>query len=397
MIRKRILMLLFGVSCILSTYAQEDNGMYNYTYDKQFYYKLDRHDIDEQLENNFKSIDSILSKLRYLKDVGASNIRLHIVGSASLEAPDDYNAKLAMRRSHRLVEYLKRFKVTEDVDVHADDGVYDWTVLSNRVKNEDFPEKEKLQEILATPSNRISIGERKKRIMGLANGDTYRHISARHFKYMRYANMHITAFVPQQAQTIEHRIDTVTLHDTITITIQPQKKRSHKGMFAIRTNLLYDAVAIPNIGVDVYLSRHISLGVNWMYSWWKTDKTHKYWRTYGGDVHADYWLDPTLRWSGHHVGVYGQMVTYDFEWNGRGYQGPKWSWGGGISYGYSFWLSRHFSLDCNIGVGYLSGKLYEYTPGYNTDPKYYKEKERTLNWFGPTKAEVSLIWKIGKE
>lgn len=387
-------MLLLGVLCILSAYAQEDNGTYNYTYDKQFYYKLDKYNIDEQLEDNYNSVDSILSKLRELKQRGASNIRLHIVGSASLEAPDEYNAKLAMRRSHGLVNHLKRFQITTGVDVHADDGVYDWTVLAERVRNEYCPEREKLQEILAIPSSRISIGERKKRIMELANGETYRHISARYFKYMRYANMHITAFVPQQ--TTIHTTDTVVLHDTITRTIQPQKF-PYKGMFAIRTNLLYDAAAVPNIGVDIYLSRNISLGVNWMYSWWKTDKTHKYWRTYGGDVHADYWFDPTLLWSGHHVGLYGQMVTYDFEWKGRGYQGRKWTWGGGISYGYSFWLSRHLSLDCNIGVGYVTGKMYEYTPGYNNDPKYYLEKERTLNWFGPTKAEVSLIWKIGKE
>lgn len=386
--------MLFGVLYAMLNYAQDHSGSFNFTYDKQFYYKLDKYDIDEQLDGNYASVDSILSKLNYLKSIGASNIQLHIVGSASLEASDDYNARLAMRRSHGLVNHLNRFKVTEGIDVHADDGVYDWTVLANRVRNDNCPEREQLLDILAIPGNRISIAERKKRIETLANGATYRHIYSRHFRYMRYANMHITASVPQT--TVQ--TDTVYVHDTTVVrTPVAVQKFPYKGMFAIRTNLLYDAAAIPNIGVDIYVSKNISLGVNWMYSWWKTDRSHMYWRTYGGDLHADYWFDPTLLWSGHHVGLYAQMLTYDFEWKGTGYQGPKWTWGGGLSYGYSFWLSRHLSLDCNIGVGYVTGKMYEYTPGLNDDKKYYIDNEKTLRWFGPTKAEVSLIWKIGKE
>lgn len=58
----------------------------------------------------------------------------------------------------------------------------------------------------------------------------------------------------------------------------------------ISTNMLYDAVAVPNIGVEFYLGRSWSIGANWMYAWWKTDRSHWYWRTYGGDIYLRRWF-----------------------------------------------------------------------------------------------------------
>lgn len=35
------------------------------------------------------------------------------------------------------------------------------------------------------------------------------------------------------------------------------------------------------------------------------------------------------------MGLYGQMLTYDIEFGNRGYQGGRWSYAAGLSYGYS--------------------------------------------------------------
>ena len=48
--------------------------------------------------------------------------------------------------------------------------------------------------------------------------------------------------------------------------------------------MLYDALLVPNIGVEFYLGKDWSMSANWMYAWWKTDRRHWYWRTYGGDI-----------------------------------------------------------------------------------------------------------------
>ena len=149
---------------------------------------------------------------------------------------------------------------------------------------------------------------------------------------------------------------------------------------SVSTNALYDLLLIPNIGAETYLGKDWSLDANWHYAWWKTDKRHRYWRTYGGDLAIRKWFGKASKikpLTGHHVGLYGQILTYDFEWGGRGYLADKWSWAAGIEYGYSLPIARRLNLDFNIGLGYV----------------WQATKNR--QFFGPTKAEVSLVWLIG--
>ena len=98
--------------------------------------------------------------------------------------------------------------------------------------------------------------------------------------------------------------------------------------------------------------------------------------------------------------MYGGAITYDFEFGGKGYMGGKpghnlWdrcNWFGGIEYGYSLPIARRLNIDFTIVLGYLGGKLLEYEP---EDGHYVWQKTKRIHWFGPTKAEVSLVWLIG--
>ena len=64
---------------------------------------------------------------------------------------------------------------------------------------------------------------------------------------------------------------------------------------SVKTNMLYDAALIPNIGIEFYLGKGASIGANWMYAWWSKDSSHRYWRTYGGDIHLRLWLGKKSR------------------------------------------------------------------------------------------------------
>ncbi len=95
---------------------------------------------------------------------------------------------------------------------------------------------------------------------------------------------------------------------------------------AVKTNLLYDALLVPNAGVEFYLGKGFSASGSWMYAWWKKNRRHRYWRIYGGELAIrKYFCRPEggSPLSGHHLGVYGQILTYDFETGGRGYMGGK--------------------------------------------------------------------------
>lgn len=168
-----------------------------------------------------------------------------------------------------------------------------------------------------------------------------------------------------------------------------------RPVVAVKTNLLYDAGLIPNVGVEVPLGRGWSIGAEWMYAWWGGRAHDRYWRTYGGDLEVRRYFGRRASerlLSGHHLGVYGQMTTYDFALGGRGYLNDRWSWGVGVEYGYSLPIGRRLNLDFGIGIGYLGGKYETYDP---QDGHYVWQRTRHLRWVGPTKAEVSLVWLIG--
>lgn len=165
---------------------------------------------------------------------------------------------------------------------------------------------------------------------------------------------------------------------------------------AAKTNMLYDLAIVPNIGLEFYLGKNFSVVGNWMYSWWKSDPKAWYWRTYGGDLAFRYWFGKAAEekpLTGHHVGLYGQIVTYDFETGGRGYLGDRWSYGGGVEYGYSLPIAKRLNIDFNLGVGYLGGEYKEYLP---IDGHYVWQATKHRHWFGPTKLEISLTWLLGR-
>jgi opacity protein-like surface antigen len=189
--------------------------------------------------------------------------------------------------------------------------------------------------------------------------------------------------------------DTVQATDTVQVS---ENGRTRKPFYiSVRSNMLYDVALVPNVGAELYIGKNISVVGNWMYSWWKNDNIAWYWRIYGGDIGARYWFGKAAQkkpLTGHHAGLYAQMLTYDIELGARGYIGDRWSFGGGVEYGYSLPIARRLNIDFNLGIGYLGGEFKEYLP---IDGHYVCQATKYRHWFGPTKAEVSLVWLLGSD
>lgn len=170
----------------------------------------------------------------------------------------------------------------------------------------------------------------------------------------------------------------------------------------LRTNMLYDLLAVPNVGAEVMLSPNLSLKADLMYAWWSNRSRNRFWRVHGVDAGVQ-WRFGAKRadlFSGHHAGAYLLGLGYDFEFGGKGEMAGKpgqnmWlrmQWGAGVEYGYTLPVSRRISLDFVIGVGYLGGDYHTYRPA---DGCYVWEATHRRNYWGPTKAEVSLVWLLG--
>ena len=209
----------------------------------------------------------------------------------------------------------------------------------------------------------------------------------------------------------EPRIATITVEsygESQEVTVNQAGAPCKPFYMGIKTNMLYDVAAIPNIGAEFYLGANFSVVANWEYSWWKSDKKAWYWRSYGGDVALRYWMGKAAKekpLTGHHLGLYGQMITYDVEVGGRGYIADSgfgkdkeanpnlgWNWTAGLEYGYSLPIARRLNIDFTLGVGYHWGYFMEYLP---IDGHYVWQATKRRQYIGPTKLEVSLVWLIG--
>ena len=61
-----------------------------------------------------------------------------------------------------------------------------------------------------------------------------------------------------------------------------QDAAAPKSRVALKTNLLYDVVLVPNAGVEVSLGRQWTVGADGFFTWFSSDSRHRYWQGYGG-------------------------------------------------------------------------------------------------------------------
>lgn len=385
-----LLMLIPGLNTVS---AQTSNGAQpNFRYETRFYFHLDKYNIDESLNGNNRAIDSILYKISALKHTGgAKDIQLHLTSYTSLEASDQYNSELAAKRTKSLETFMKKFVLMQDVPVITDPNVFDWNTLIKMTRESNCPFKEEALIIMSEPEFGPQGNVRKSRLMQLGEGSTYKYMSENFFPLMRNSALTITATLPEIQVPGDRGPKGPDLDGN-----GNQPKERKKIHVALNSNLLYDVVTIGNLGADIYLGKNISVGGNWMYTWWKNDDKNFYWRAYGGEVRGDYWFNTnnnTNLWRGHHAGIYAQMLTFDVDLDDTGYLGPKWLYGGGIHYGYALGIGKRWALDFGIGIGYLTGKYYKYTPSSQRDIYLY-QRTYNVNWFGPTSAKISLVWNL---
>ena len=162
--------------------------------------------------------------------------------------------------------------------------------------------------------------------------------------------------------------------------------------FALRTNMLYDVALIPNVGAELYLGRQWTVGVDWFYTRLSSESNNRCWQGYGGYLTLRRYFGQPF--TGHHVGAYALGLTYDVEFGGKGYQADHFGFGAGVEYGYSLPVSRSFILDFTLGLGFQDGEYKTYEP---MDGHYVWQSTNKRHWLGPTKAEVSLKWMLGKK
>ncbi len=164
---------------------------------------------------------------------------------------------------------------------------------------------------------------------------------------------------------------------------------------AVKTNLAYDALGAPSLGMEIEVGKRWSVAATAAYKWggtwaWK-DQVH----ITTADISLNYWTKKTDRavWQGLHVGPYVALYRYDFLFGSKGEQ-AKINWGAGVTCGYSLPVSRYFSFDFVIGLGYVGGKYKKYEVSDDSYRHNVWTADKVRHYVGPTKLEVSLVWHV---
>lgn len=341
-----------------------------------------------------------------------------ITGAASPEGSISLNRNLSQRRAQQLFDYLSQYNTIPDSMMITNFVGRDWRGLVRLVeKDGNVPYRQEtldlLRQIASQRSSANSSTDELHLIQQLRGGVPYKYMYQNIFPELRASKMNITflqaeklaSITSASIEVVEQEMAAPTpVYIAPVIYVAPEPEPECRPFYmALKTNMLYDAALVPNIGIEFYLGRQWSIAGNWMYAWWDNNRKHNYWRIYGGELELRRYFGRRAAekpLTGHHVGLYGQALTYDFELGGRGYMGgkpggnifDKASYAAGISYGYALPVAKRLNIDFTIGIGYLGGEYREYIP---IDDCYVWQTTKQRHWIGPTKAEIALVWLIG--
>lgn len=346
--------------------------------------------LDTAYGDNAMRLSEVVSFLESVKkDSTLELVEVSFCGSASPEGGFAINRELAEKRRNSLERYVRERVSLPDGIISRPEGFIAWERLAELVEVSDMPHKEEAVDVLRnvpefTYDNKgVLVDSRKKHLMELQYGRTWHYMHKHFFDQIRNASVILVTV--RQKPVIEEKTvvkeepvvpvptDTTSVVEKTDTVVAVSPETSKPFYMALKTNMLYDVLAVPNIGVEFYLGKNWSISGNWMYGWWKKNSSHRYWRIYGGDIAVRYWFGKKASekpLTGHHVGVYGQAFTYDFEWGGKGYMGgepggtlwDKTNYAAGVEYGYSLPVANRLNIDFTLGVGYWGGKYYTYTP-----------------------------------
>lgn len=167
---------------------------------------------------------------------------------------------------------------------------------------------------------------------------------------------------------------------------------------AIKTNLLYDATATINLGVEQAVAPKWSIDLSGNFNAWNMHKGAR-WKHWLVQPEARYWLCQAL--DGHFFAAHALGGSYNVgHWTDGGIWGIKvnklaqnryqgWFIGAGIGYGYAWALNKHWNIEAEIAVGYMFTRFDTFEC---EDCGRKVSENRNYHYVGPTKAALSLVY-----
>ena len=165
----------------------------------------------------------------------------------------------------------------------------------------------------------------------------------------------------------------------------------------VKTNLLTDVAATPNLGVECALADHWTLELDGQIIAW-TIKDHS-WKHWMVSPEARWWFCEKFNGSFFGLNLMGGQFNVGNIHNSIKFLGQDisqlsdyrfqgWYAGAGINYGYAWEIANHWNIEAEIGIGYAYMKYDRYRLNCNCDDNPLKNKQH--NYWGLTKLALNL-------
>lgn len=367
-------------------------------------FRVNLTDFDTDYHGNDLRLEQMLSELDTMVLNPHVRIkRITILGTASPEGPYQKNVRLATGRANALASILKtRYSFPDSIYTVSIVPEY-WDGLNRMLTKEvSAPDTELVLKLLGETDN-LDMDEREYRLKSLSGGRPYSYIRKHILPYLRQASVTVdfeSLRIRQYQEAISpecHTFNTImSVSDILPIGISSAYYTSpRERFFSIKTNLLWDAILCANLGFEVELFPHWSLDVP---VWYSPYDINKYWRIRLLAIQPEvrYW--PKDAGIGHYFGIHTSVVGFNVSTGGKfRYQDSNHAaFGLGIDYGYAFHLDKahRWSLEAQIGVGYINYRLAKY---YNTGRNGAEVSHKSGLYWGVTRAGVTIAYKFYRE
>ena len=426
MVKKIVMVVLMPTTLLANAYAASIQDSLRTT----IYFRPGYSLLELSYRDNAANMKALTQGIQTIKGNPCVQLQhIRILSAASPEGNSALNKRVAKRRGERLRDYLKETLVLPDSIFTVSSAGEDWQGLAALIAKEKTPWRNKaLQIIRHTPEwvtrNGKVVDGRKRQLQNLDGGKAWRYMLDNHFYTLRTGAVVVCEVktlaaesTPSAAEASQEqarhgahaeasseqaRLEPASQSPSsppfpaIPSQVHPEPQSPPvASYFALKSNLLYDALLVPNLSLEVSIGSGWTLGAGGMLAWWSKDAKHRYWRIYGGGLEIRKYfgtLSKSKPLQGHHLGIYGDFLTYDFEFGAKGYQ-SKATYAAGIKYGYSHPIANRLNLDFALGIGYLHSNYKTYVP---RDGCYVYQETKKRKWLGPTQAEISLVWLLGK-
>lgn len=363
------------------------------------FFRINRWDIDTTFRGNGGTIRRMQAEIDSLISEGSITAdSISIVSAASPDGGNAFNVWLSKKRGLSTMDLLEeRYPDIDPEIIYIDPMGEDWSTFRKVVyEDRNIPARD---ELIALMESDLTNDEKEKVLRKM--NPAFRYILKHHIYLMRASAVTFNVSVPMVLmppiagpQALAEGPEGNILYSQVQPL--PQAPVEKKMILAARTNLLVPAL---NVGVEVPVGYSWSVGADYYFPWWLARSNRYCAEMLGWFVDTKYWFGKDRgeedKLTGHALGAYAGFGYYDYQWEKSGNQGEYIDIG--VDYTYAIPLAKdRLRMEFNIGLGWIHTVARHYTPtdDYTDLIKDPGIRHRKYNFFGPTRASVSLVVPI---